>query len=238
MKFPSSLRSAVLIQRYKRFLADITLDNGEVITIHCPNTGAMTGCADKGNVVWYSTSDNAKRKYPNTWELAQNAQGDFMCINTTKANDVVKQAIIEGQIPELAGYDEVRAEVKYGEENSRIDLLLTDGEKPDCYIEIKSVTLLGDDGQGYFPDAVSVRAQKHVRELMAMKQNGHRAVLFFLVQHTGIKTMSPAEHIDKKYAELVATAIDAGVEVMCYNTAISPEQIVIDSSVPFQLIQQ
>ncbi len=238
MKFPSSLRSAVLIQRYKRFLADITLDNGEVITIHCPNTGAMTGCADKGNVVWYSTSDNAKRKYPNTWELAQNAQGDFMCINTTKANDVVKQAIIEGQILELAGYDEVRAEVKYGEENSRIDLLLTDGEKPDCYIEIKSVTLLGDDGQGYFPDAVSVRAQKHVRELMAMKQNGHRAVLFFLVQHTGIKTMSPAEHIDKKYAELVATAIDAGVEVMCYNTAISPEQIVIDSSVPFQLIQQ
>lgn len=233
MKFPSTLQSATLIRRYKRFLVDITLPDGETITIHCPNTGAMTGCADQGNVVWYSTSDNAKRKYPNTWEVSQNAQGHWFCINTTKANDVVKEAVGEGQISELSGYDTIRSEVKYGEENSRIDLLLQDDNKADCYVEVKSVTLLGEDGQGYFPDAVSTRAQKHVRELMAMKQQGHRAVLFFLVQHSGIEVMSPAHHIDARYGELVREALEAGVEVLCYRTDISPTQIVLEKAIAF-----
>lgn len=233
MKFTSTLRSGTLIKRYKRFLADIHTQDGETITIHCPNTGAMTGCAEAGNVVWYSTSDNAKRKYPNTWEVSQNKQGHWFCINTTKANHVVKEAIEGNLITELEGYGTLKTEVKYGEENSRIDILLQSEGKPDCYIEVKSVTLLGENGQGYFPDAVSTRAQKHVRELMNMKQSGHRAILFFLVQHTGIDTMSPAHHIDAKYGELVQQAVETGVEILCYRTAMSPEQIIIDCGIKF-----
>ncbi len=243
MKFSSSLQQASLIKRYKRFLADIRLNNDDIITIHCPNTGAMTGCATPDDKVWYSTSDNPKRKYPNTWEVSQNAQNHWFCINTTQANHIVKEAIELNQIDELRGYEQLRSEVKYGEENSRIDLLLQDDNKPNCYVEIKSVTLLGkelgealdNDGQGYFPDAVSVRGQKHIRELIAMVEAGHRAVLFFLVQHSGIKRMSPARHIDAKYADLLAQAIEQGVEVLCYRTLISPTQITIDQAIDFSL---
>ena len=239
VKFNPSLQPARLIVRYKRFLADIRLDDEQTITIHCPNTGAMTGCATVDDQVWYSTSDNKKRKYPNTWEVSQNAQGHWFCINTTKANHIVKEAIELNQISELSGYKTMRSEVKYGEENSRIDLLLQDEstspnpKKPDCYVEVKSVTLLGKDGQGYFPDAVSTRGQKHIRELMNMVEAGHRAVLFFLVQHTGIDTMSPARHVDAKYADLLAQAIEQGVEVLCYRTVINAKQIVIDQAIPF-----
>lgn len=233
MKFNSTLQPARLIKRYKRFLADIQLEDQQTITIHCPNTGAMTGCATEGDEVWYSTSDNKKRKYPNTWEVSQSSQGHWFCINTTKANHVVKEAIELNQISELSGYDQLRSEVKYGEENSRIDLLLAHEGKPNCYVEVKSVTLLGEKGQGYFPDAVSVRGQKHIRELISMVEAGHRAVLFFLVQHSGIDKMSPARHIDNKYADLLNEALDKGVEVLCYRTAISPQQIVIDQAITF-----
>lgn len=235
MKFSSSLQHARLIKRYKRFLADIRLDNDHQITIHCPNTGAMTGCATPDDQVWYSTSDNPKRKYPNTWEVSKNAQGQWMCINTNQANHIVKEAVTLNQIPELCGYDQLRSEVKYGEENSRIDLLLQHQGKADCYIEVKSVTLLGENGQGYFPDAVSVRGQKHIRELISMVESGHRAVLFFLVQHTGIGRMSPARHIDVKYSELLAQAIDKGVEVLCYRTNIDASEITVDRTIAFSL---
>jgi sugar fermentation stimulation protein A len=239
VKFNPSLQPARLIQRYKRFLADIRLEDEQTITIHCPNTGAMTGCATVDDQVWYSTSDNKKRKYPNTWEVSHNAQGHWFCVNTTKANHIVKEAIDLNQISELSGYETIRAEVKYGEENSRIDLLLQDesdspqSKKPDCYVEVKSVTLLGEDGQGYFPDAVSTRGQKHIRELMNMVEQGHRGVLFFLVQHTGIDKMSPARHVDVKYADLLLQAIEQGVEVLCYRTVIDAQQIVIDQAIPF-----
>ena len=233
MQFNSKLQAGTLIRRYKRFLADITLDNGEQITIHCPNTGAMTGCATENDTVWYSTSNNPKRKYPNTWELNHNVNGHWICINTTNANKVVEEAVRLEQISELAGYSQIRTEVKYGEENSRIDLLLESDDKPACYVEVKSVTLLGEDGHGYFPDAVSTRGQKHIRELMAMKAAGHRAVLFFLVQHSGIDFMHPAAHVDKKYAEILAQAVDAGVEVLSYRTHIEPAGITIEKAIPF-----
>ncbi|MFT5163752.1 MAG: sugar fermentation stimulation protein A [Alteromonadaceae bacterium] len=242
MKFSSDLQQARLIKRYKRFLADIRLDNNEIITIHCPNTGAMTGCASENDRVWYSTSSNLKRKYPNTWEVSQNAQDQWFCVNTTQANHIVKEAIEQGQIKALCGYDKLRSEVKYGEENSRIDLLLQDDAtdkrvgKADCYIEVKSVTLLGEDGQGYFPDAVSTRGQKHIRELISMIEAGHRAVLFFLVQHEGIKQMSPARHIDLKYTELLEQAIEQGVEVLCYRTNINEKTIVIDQRIGFSMV--
>jgi sugar fermentation stimulation protein A len=235
VNFTSTLQPARLITRYKRFLADIRLDSEQVITIHCPNTGAMTGCATVDDQVWYSTSPNPKRKYPNTWEVSKNALDHWFCVNTTKANHVVKEAIELNQIVELCGYEQIRAEVKYGEENSRIDLLLSSDQKADCYVEVKSVTLLGENGQGHFPDSVSIRGQKHIRELMNMVDAGHRAVLFFLVQHTGIEKMSPAHHIDAKYGELLTLAIDKGVEVLCYRTHISPTIISIDKSLDFAL---
>lgn len=212
------LIEATLIKRYKRFLTDVTLAGGGELTAHCPNTGAMTGCADSGNKVWLSTSDNAKRKYPNTWELSKNSVGDMICIHSAKANTLVAEAVVDGLIAELANYDAIKTEQKYGEENSRIDLLLQAKDRPDCYVEVKSVTLLvGGDGLGCFPDAVSERGRKHLRELISVKQQGHRAVLFFCVQHSGISRLAPADHIDPGYGETLREALAAGVEILVYR---------------------
>lgn len=232
MQFQSDLKQAKLLKRYKRFLVDIETTQG-ALTIHCANTGRMTGCADSGFTAYYSTSSNAKRKYPHSLELTQNQAGDLICVNTSVANHVVAEAIAKQQIPELINYETLKQEVKYGDENSRIDILLSDNNKPDCYIEVKSVTLLEENGKGYFPDAVTARGSKHLRELVTMKQQGHRAVLFFLIQHTGIKSVAPAAHIDANYAIEIRKALDAGVEILCYRTNISSEQIVIDTTIPF-----
>lgn len=218
----TSLEQATLIKRYKRFLADIELPNGEVKTIHCPNTGAMTGCAEPGFTVYFSTSDNAKRKYPNTFELAQNRYGDFIGINTIRANQLAADAIKNGIVPELSKYSNIQTEVKYGQENSRIDILLTDDALPDCYIEVKSTTLLleQESGLGAFPDAVTTRGQKHIRELMQIVEEGKRAILLFLVQHTGIKKVTISKHIDPQYADLLEKASQQGVEILVMHTHI------------------
>lgn len=226
-----SLVKARLIKRYKRFLADVILESGEQVTVHCPNTGAMTGCAEPGSKVWLSTSDNPKRKYSNTWELVQTPENYMACIHSAKANDLVKEAIEAGVIKELQGYDSIRTEVKYGKEKSRIDLLL-ERDAQQCYIEVKSVTLLLDDSLGVFPDAVSDRGRKHLRELIEMVQQGHRAVLFFCVQHTGIKRVAPADAIDQKYGDTFREAIAAGVEVLAYQADISPELICLHKPLP------
>ncbi|WP_194091405.1 DNA/RNA nuclease SfsA [Vibrio hibernica] len=252
MKFTPPLQPAILIKRYKRFLADVTLPNGDEKTMHCANTGAMTGCAETGNTIWYSTSSNLKRKYPNSWEISVNSQGHHICINTARANALVIEAIENDQIPELTGYCELKAEVKYGEENSRIDILLSSETRPACYIEVKSVTLLDEDrsdpnnnqstggrtdgrnsGQGYFPDAVTTRGQKHLRELIQMVESSHRAVLLFAVLHTGITRVSVAHHIDAKYAQLLTQARDAGVEVLCYTANISSLEIKLTNRIEF-----
>ena len=247
MKFKKMLNKGTLVKRYKRFLADVTLESGEQITMHCPNTGAMTGCAEPGFTVWYSTSDSKTRKYPNTWELACNHRGEWIGINTGNANHIVKEALEANRIAELSGYRFINSEVKYGHENSRIDLLLsdtprpkaveiaeggTDDQKPDCYIEVKSVTL-EDNGLGYFPDAVTTRGQKHLRELMSIVEQGQRAVLVFLVQHTGILKVSPAYHIDKRYGELIHEALDSGVEILCFNTHISDAETTLAQKLEF-----
>ena len=233
MKFSPELQSATLIKRYKRFLADVTLPDGSELTMHCANTGAMTGCAEPGDTVWYSTSDNAKRKYPHSWELTETKTGDWIGINTARANHLAKDAIVGGLIPQLSGYAEIRSEVRYGEENSRIDLLLSDPDRADCYIEVKSVTLLGEDHWGHFPDAVTTRGQKHLRELMAMAAENCRAVLFFVVQHSGIQKVSVADFIDAKYASLLRQAMDSGVEVLAYGCDISPQGIEVAREIPF-----
>ncbi|WP_060982654.1 DNA/RNA nuclease SfsA [Vibrio splendidus] len=238
MHFNPPLEPATLIKRYKRFLTDIQLPDGSELTIHCANTGAMTGCATPGNTVWYSTSDNAKRKYPNSWEISETDKGHRICVNTARANQLAVEAIENGTIVELLGYNALRTEVKYGSENSRIDILLEDNEKPPCYIEVKSVTLLDEletstKGQGFFPDAVTTRGQKHLRELTEMVESGNRAVLLFTVLHSGIEKVSAAHHIDAKYSLLLKQAQDAGVEVLCYKAELSSTQIQLKQAVEF-----
>lgn len=239
MQFPSQLLPATLIKRYKRFLADVTLANGEEVTIHCANTGAMTGCGSPGDTIWYTTSDNPKRKYSRSWELTEKTNGDMICINTARANQISKEAIESGVISQLQGYDTLQTEVKYGDENSRIDILLSDPEKGKCYIEVKSASLLEDDNNiGFFPDTKTLRGQKHLRELISVKNNGHRAVLLFAVQHTGIHTLKPAKHLDSDYSDLVIEAINAGVEVFAYASSISTEcdtgQILLTEQISFE----
>ncbi|WP_133405827.1 DNA/RNA nuclease SfsA [Parashewanella tropica] len=234
MIFQPPLARATLIKRYKRFLADITLTNGEETTLHVSNTGAMTGCAEPDDYVWYSTSDNPKRKYQHSWECTETQTGHFICVNTIRANHLVEEAINNQVIEELKGYRTLQREVKYGEENSKIDFFLSDDEMPDTYVEVKSVTLL-ENGQGYFPDAVTARGQKHLRELMQMAQSGKRAVLLFAVLHTGIDSVKPASHIDSMYAELLSKAIDAGVEVIAYKAEITPSQLQLSYKVDFSL---
>ncbi len=241
MKFENKLQWGRLIRRYKRFLADVSVTqaSGESveITIHCPNTGAMTGCGVPGSRVWFSQSDNAKRKYPHTWELVETAQGETACVNTAMANKLVEEAIANNKIKALQGYGSLAREVRYGDEKSRIDLLLQDHPVDPrlCYIEVKSVTLLLENQLGMFPDAVSTRGQKHLRELMAMVDAGHRAVLFFCVNHTGIERVCPADQIDPEYGRLLRQAAQQGVEILAYRADISPTAIALAHSVPVDL---
>lgn len=233
MNYTPSLQPATLIKRYKRFLADIALPDGTITTIHCANTGAMTGCAEPGSTIWYSTSDNPKRKYAHSWELTQTQDGHWICINTARANQIVAEALKNNHIPELSGYASLRTEVKYGTENSRVDIVLDDPLLPSCFIEVKSVTLLEDNGRGYFPDAVTTRGQKHLRELADVAASGQRAVLFFAVLHSGIENVAAARHIDPVYDELLEQAEKAGVEVLCYRAEISPTALTLSQRIEF-----
>jgi len=234
MQFTPALQPATLVQRYKRFLADVVTPEGVALTLHCPNTGAMPGCATPGDTVWYSTSHNIKRKYPHTWEITQTAGGEYICVNTLRANQLVKEAISLDLIPELRGYNSLKTEVKYGAENSRIDFLLQAEDQPECYIEVKSVTL-ADRDNGYFPDAVTLRGQKHLRELISVAAEGKRAVLFFAVLHSAIGKFSPARHIDPKYAQLLNEAQKQGVEVLAYKAELSADNITLRSALPVTL---
>jgi sugar fermentation stimulation protein A len=224
-----------LIKRYKRFLADVELESGEIVTAHCPNTGSMRNCCDPGSRVWLLDSDNPKRKLRYTWELVE-VEGQYLaCINTNRANHLVKEAILDCRIPELAGYDELLTERPYGAENSRIDLLLKREGTADCYVEVKNVTLLTEGGIGIFPDAVTARGQKHLRELISVVEEGHRSVLLFNVAHTGIQRIAPAWDIDYKYASTLQQAMELGVEVLAYRASISPESIAVDERIEFSV---
>lgn len=238
MKFAPQLHSATLVKRYKRFLADVILPDGTERTLHCPNTGSMLHCAQPGSRVWYSDSGNPARKYPCTWELVEVDQRHKVGVNTGRANALVKEAIAAGAIEQLRGYANCRSEVRYGSENSRIDFLLTDQpDAPgvDCYVEVKSVTLGLGQGQGAFPDAVTARGLKHLRELMEMKASGHRAVLLFCVQHEGISEVRPADEIDPAYGALLREAQGSGVEVFAYRADIDEQEIRLAAQVPIRL---
>ncbi|QIM63855.1 sugar fermentation stimulation protein SfsA [Pasteurellaceae bacterium Orientalotternb1] len=222
MQFPE-LSHGILLRRYKRFLADIQLPNGEQIPLHCPNTGAMTGCATAGDRVWFSTSDNPKRKYAHTWELTETQAGNFICVNTQRANQLVQEALKNQWISELADYQTILPEQPYGEENSRIDFLLKSNHLPDCFVEVKSTTLLTENGVGMFPDAKTERGQKHLRELTHIAQNGQHAMLFFAILHTGISQFEVATQIDPKYAELYQQAVSCGVKIAIYKAEVETE---------------
>jgi len=232
MQFPDPLIEGELIRRYKRFLADIRLRDGSQVTAHTPNTGSMLGCNEPGSRVWLRDSGSTTRKYPLSWELVETRCGTLVGINTGLSNGLVREAIEAGVIESLQGYPELRAEVRYGSENSRIDLLLAGHERhPDCFVEVKNVTL-AENGVGLFPDAVSVRGTKHLRELAAVAQNGARACLCFCIQRGDVNEMRPADHIDPDYGAALRAAIAQGVEVIAYRAEVSPRGVALTTAVP------
>ncbi|MEE5037765.1 DNA/RNA nuclease SfsA [Pseudomonas alliivorans] len=228
MRFSPELEQGRLIIRYKRFLADIETDSGELLTIHCPNTGSMLNCMMPGGRVWFSRSSDPKRKLPGTWEISETPQGRFACINTGRANTLVEEALRAGVISELNGFTALKREVAYGQEKSRVDFRL---EYPDghVYLEVKSVTL-GFDGSAVaaFPDAVTQRGARHLRELAALAREGVRSVLLYCVNLTGIESVRPAQKIDPAYALALKDAMDAGVEVLAYGVHLDPQEVRID----------
>lgn len=224
MQFDQILRTGTLLRRYKRFLADVELDDGTRLTAACPNTGSMLGCCTPGSRVWLSASDSPTRKYRHTWELVE-VGGVLVGINTMLPNRLVREAIAQGVITELDGYSSVRGEVPFGAERSRIDLLLQDPARADCYVEVKNVTAAVAQGIALFPDAVSARGAKHLRELMRLIADGRRAVLVYCVQRGDVSEVRPADAIDPLYGRTLREALAAGVEVLAYRAQITSEAI-------------
>ena len=228
MKFDAPLIPGRLIKRYKRFLADVELTDRTIVTAHTTNTGSMLGLVEVGSNVWLSESDNPKRKLKYTWEIGASGE-TAVGVNTSVPNKLVFQEISAGNIPRLTGYTTIKREVKYGQ-NSRIDVFLQAEDKADCYVEIKSVTLSRVPGIAEFPDAVSARGTKHLQELGDMVQEGHRAVMFYLVQRSDCTVLAPAKDIDPVYADALKVAMTRGVEVIIYSCDVTPEGIHLDKA--------
>lgn len=228
MRFDPPLEEGRLLRRYKRFLADIETTAGELLTIHCPNTGSMLNCMVEGGQVWFSRSNDPKRKLPGTWEISETPQGRLACVNTGRANGLVEEALRAGLISELSGFTGLKREVPYGQENSRIDFRLDYPAGP-AYVEVKSVTL-GFDGTAVaaFPDAVTQRGAKHMRELASLAREGVRAVQLYCVNLSGIDAVRPAQEIDPGYAAALREARAAGVEVLAYGVRLTAEEVCID----------
>ncbi len=230
MRFPDPLIRGRLLRRYKRFLSDIVLDSGEIVVAHCANPGAMTGLKDTGAPVWLSPSRNPKRKLKYSWELIQ-VDGHMVGINTAWPNRIVEEAVAAQMVPELAGYPSLRREVPFGR-NSRIDLLLEAADRPPCYLEVKNVHLKRTAGLAEFPDSVTKRGAKHLRELSEMADRGARAVMFFLVQRGDCTSFQVAADIDPDYDRALHAALDHGVEVLCYSCRVGEEAIELDRPLP------
>ena len=225
MKFPDPLIHGRLIKRYKRFLTDVELDDGTVVVAHCANSGSMESVKEPGSEVWLSPARNPDRKLKFTWELVRVGE-TLVGINTALPNYIVSEAIEDGKISELNGYASLRREVKYGK-NSRIDILLEDDAKPKCYVEVKNSTMRRDlvSGPVEFPDAVTTRGAKHLVELADMVKEGHRSVMFYLVQREDADSFVVADDIDPTYAKGLEAAMKAGVEVVCYACCLTPKSI-------------
>ncbi len=231
MKLPLPLVEGTLIRRRNRFLADIRLHNGEQVVAHCPNTGSMLGCNIQGSRVLLSTSSNPKRRTTFTWEMIE-VQGGWVGINTHRTNGLVKEAIQAGLIRELRDYDQIKTEVAVGSA-SRLDLLL-EGLKGRCYIEVKNVTLV-KNRVALFPDAVTLRGQKHLTELEELAAQGHRAVIFFAVQREDARTFAPADDIDPAYGHGLRSVVNRGVEAIAYIASVAPGEVYLKKRLPVRL---
>lgn len=224
MQFQTPLVPARLIRRYKRFLADIELQNEQTVTAHCANPGSMMGLADEGSKIWVEPNDDPKKKLKFGWRLIEHETGHFTGVDTSLANKVIKEALTTRRVPGLDGFDTCRPEVRYGA-NSRIDFLLSSAGLPDTYIEVKSVTLQRQNGLAEFPDSVTARGTKHLGELQHMVEAGQRAVMLYLVQRTDCTHFDVAHDIDPAYAAAYQNARTMGVELRCFAAQISPERI-------------
>lgn len=227
MLFNQTLQPARLLRRYQRFLADVELPDGETLTVHCPNTGSMLGCSSPGSPVMISRSGNPKRKYPHTLEMVE-VDGGWVGINTSRTNHLVREALESGLFPELEPFAEIRAEVKTG--RSRLDFLLKNGAES-TYLEVKNCTLALEGGAG-FPDAVTARGTKHLRELLSLREQGHRAALIFCVQLGKVSYFAPAAKIDPLYAETLAEAAREGVLILACRAEVSPGGITVNRRLP------
>jgi sugar fermentation stimulation protein A len=233
MQFASPLIPGRLVRRYKRFLADVLLDSGEAVTVHCANPGSMLGLNAPGNRVWLSRSNVATRKLPLSWELAEVDFGrgpEMVGINTGHPNGLVEEAIRAGTIAELAGYESLRREVAYGKA-SRVDMLLSHEGRPPCYVEVKNVHLMRQPGLAEFPDSVTARGAKHLDELGDRVEAGHRAVMVFLIQYGGADRFALARDIDPAYGRAFDRARTRGVEMLAYRCRLTPAEIVVDRAV-------
>ncbi|MGR3462362.1 MAG: DNA/RNA nuclease SfsA [Roseovarius sp.] len=231
MRFQSPLLRATLLRRYKRFLADIRLEDGTETTAHCANPGAMTGLATPGTTIWVERNDDPRRKLRYGWRLAEVAGGALVCVDTGAANRVLRAALTARALPALAAYDEVRPEQRIGEA-SRADFILRGPGLPEAVVEVKSVTLARAPGRAEFPDSVTVRGARHLRDLAACAREGRRAVLFYLVQRSDATTLATAADIDPAYAAALDAGRAAGVEVMAHRAEITPERITIGPALP------
>jgi sugar fermentation stimulation protein A len=231
MRFSAKLIQGTLIQRYKRFLADVRLSDDRIVTAHCTNTGSMLGCKEPGSAVYLSLSDNPKRKLAYTWELIQ-VNRSWVGINTMHPNRLVAEAVAAGKIPELRGYSTVRREVKVSA-RSRLDLCL-EGNLGSCFVEVKNVTAAIDRAAA-FPDAVSERATKHLKELIRLKRQGHRAAVVFVVQRADCDYFRPADEIDAEYGRWLRRAVKAGVEALPYQARVTPRGIILTRRLPTRL---
>ncbi|GAA0772513.1 DNA/RNA nuclease SfsA [Roseibium denhamense] len=230
MKFPTHLVSGRLVKRYKRFLADVVLDEtGGEVTAHCANPGSMMGLKEPGSRVWLSVSDNPKRKLKYSWEVIE-ADGALVGINTAHPNKLVEEALQAGLIPQLSGFKSLRREVKYGK-NSRIDILLEGADNALTYVEVKNVHLMRQQGLAEFPDSVTARGAKHLGELADMVREGHRAAMVFLVQRPDCSRLELADDIDPTYASAFAAAKDAGVEAYAIGCEVTLDGIVANKIV-------
>jgi sugar fermentation stimulation protein A len=230
MILPSNIKTGTLIKRYKRFLADIELADGSIVTAHTPNSGSMMGCAIPGSPAIMTKSDSPGRKYPLTWELVQ-VNGVWIGINTGYPPKLVKEGIENGTVVELQGYTSIRPEVKCGD--SRLDLFLDGGDAP-CWVEVKNVTLI-ENGVALFPDAVTTRGQKHLRELQRLVRQGERGVIFYVVQRGDAEALAPADLIDPEYGRLLREVLANGVEALAYRAEVSPTEIKLVKRLPVLL---
>jgi len=221
-----------LIRRYKRFLADVRLDDGSEVTAHCPNTGSMRGCSESGRPVWLSLHDDPRRRYPYTWEIIE-MPGSLVGVNTGVPNRLVKAALLTGAIEPLAGYESVRSEVK-SSQGTRLDLLLEAPHRPACYVEVKNCTLV-EGGLACFPDAVTRRGRKHLDELADIVGRGERGVSFYLVQRMDAERFRPADHMDPEYGRALRRAVGLGVEALVYDVRMDLNRIELNDRLPVEL---